>query len=61
MPVPMREIMAKYGGRRMIQDEMPPMNRSRMGWYMCTARLKTLRRCRRSSRLFRERKQLKEG
>ena len=35
------EIMAKYGGCMMMQEEMPPMNWPQMGRYMYTARLKT--------------------
>ena len=35
------EIMAKYGDRMMMQEEMPPMNWPQMGRYMYTARLKT--------------------
>ena len=35
------EIMAKYGGRMMMQEEMPPMNWPQMGRYMYTARLET--------------------
>ena len=35
------EIMAKYGSRMMMQEEMPPMNWPQMGRYMYTARLKT--------------------
>ena len=35
------EIMAKYGNRMMMQEEMPPMNWPQMGRYMYTARLKT--------------------
>ena len=33
------EIMAKYGDRMMMQEEMPPMNWPQMGRYMYTARL----------------------
>ena len=35
------EIMAQYGDRMMMQEEMPPMNWPQMGRYMYTARLKT--------------------
>ena len=35
------EIMAKYGDRMMMQEEMPPMNWPQMGRYMYTARLET--------------------
>ena len=35
------EIMAKYGDRMMMQEEMPPMNWPQMGRYMYTARLGT--------------------
>ena len=35
------EIMAEYGSRMMMQEEMPPMNWPQMGRYMYTARLKT--------------------
>lgn len=35
------EIMAAYGDRMMMQEEMPPMNWPQMGRYMYTARLKT--------------------
>ena len=35
------EIMAKYGNRMMMQEEMPPMNWPQMGRYMYTARLDT--------------------
>ncbi len=35
------EIMAKYGDRMMMQEEMPPMNWPQMGRYMYTARLRT--------------------
>ncbi len=35
------EIMAKYGGCMMMQEEMPPMNWPQMGRYMYTARLGT--------------------
>ncbi|MBR6705081.1 MAG: ATP-grasp domain-containing protein [Clostridia bacterium] len=35
------EIMEKYGGSMMMQEEMPPMNWPQMGRYMYTARLKT--------------------
>ena len=35
------EIMAKYGSRMMMQEEMPPMNWPQMGRYMYTAKLKT--------------------
>ena len=35
------EIMAKYGGRMKMQEEMPPMNWPQMGRYMYTARLET--------------------
>ena len=35
------EIMAKYGSRMMMQEEMPPMNWPQMGRYMYTARLET--------------------
>ena len=35
------EIMAMYGDRMMMQEEMPPMNWPQMGRYMYTARLKT--------------------
>jgi len=35
------EIMAKYGSRMMMQEEMPPMNWPQMGRYMYTARLQT--------------------
>ena len=33
------EIMAKYGDKMMMQEEMPPMNWPQMGRYMYTARL----------------------
>ena len=35
------EIMARYGDRMMMQEEMPPMNWPQMGRYMYTARLDT--------------------
>ena len=35
------EIMAKYGSRMMMQEEMPPMNWPQMGRHMYTARLET--------------------
>ena len=35
------EIMAAYGSRMMMQEEMPPMNWPQMGRYMYTARLET--------------------
>ena len=35
------EIMARYGDRMMMQEEMPLMNWPQMGRYMYTARLKT--------------------
>ena len=35
------EIMAVYGARMMMQEEMPPMNWPQMGRYMYTARLDT--------------------
>ena len=35
------EIMARYGDKMMMQEEMPPMNWPQMGRYMYTARLKT--------------------
>ena len=35
------EIMAKYGSRMMMQEEMPPMNWPQMGRYMYTAWLET--------------------
>ncbi len=35
------EIMAQYGNRMMMQEEMPPMNWPQMGRYMYTARLET--------------------
>ena len=35
------EIMAKYGDRMMMQEEMPPVNWPQMGRYMYTARLET--------------------
>ena len=35
------EIMAKYGDRMMMQEEMPQMNWPQMGRYMYTARLET--------------------
>ena len=35
------EIMAAYGNRMMMQEEMPPMNWPQMGRYMYTARLET--------------------
>ena len=35
------EIMARYGDRMMMQEEMPPMNWPQMGRYMYTARLET--------------------
>ena len=35
------EIMARYGGQMMMQEEMPPMNWPQMGRYMYTARLET--------------------
>ncbi len=35
------EIMAAYGSRMMMQEEMPPMNWPQMGRYMYTARLDT--------------------
>ena len=35
------EIMARYGSRMMMQEEMPPMNWPQMGRYMYTARLET--------------------
>ena len=36
-----KEIMARYGGEMVMQEEMPPMNWPQMGRYMYTARLKT--------------------
>ena len=36
------EIMARYGGDMVMQEEMPPMNWPQMGRYMYTARLRTL-------------------
>ena len=35
------DIMARYGGDMMMQEEMPPMNWPQMGRYMYTARLRT--------------------
>ena len=35
------EIMARYGGNMMMQEEMPPMNWPQMGRYMYTARFKS--------------------
>ena len=35
------EIMAAYGNKMMMQEEMPPMNWPQMGRYMYTARLDT--------------------
>ena len=35
------EIMAKYGSKMKMQEEMPPMNWPQMGRYMYTARLET--------------------
>ena len=35
------EIMAAYGNKMMMQEEMPPMNWPQMGRYMYTARLET--------------------
>ena len=35
------EIMANYGDRMMMQEEMPPMNWPQMGRYMYTVRLRT--------------------
>ena len=35
------EIMARYGGDLVMQEEMPPMNWPQMGRYMYTARLKS--------------------
>jgi hypothetical protein len=35
------EIMARYGDRMMMQEEMPPMNWPQMGRYMYTARMET--------------------
>ncbi len=34
------EIMARYGGNMVMQEEMPPMNWPQMGRYMYTAKLK---------------------
>ena len=36
-----QEIMARYGGNMVMQEEMPPMNWPQMGRYMYTAKLKT--------------------
>ncbi len=36
------EIMARYGGAILMQEEMPPVNWPSMGRYMYTARLRTL-------------------
>ncbi len=36
------EIMAVYGGKMVMQEEMPPMNWPQMGRYMYTARLDSL-------------------
>ena len=36
------EIMARYGGSIVMQEEMPPVNWPQMGRFMYTARLKTL-------------------
>ena len=36
-----QEIMARYGGDMVMQEEMPPMNWPQMGRYMYTAKLKT--------------------
>ena len=36
------QIMEKYGGQMVMQEEMPPMNWPQMGRYMYTARLKTM-------------------
>ena len=35
------EIMSRYGGVMMMQEEMPPMNWPQMGRYMYTARLES--------------------
>ena len=35
------EIMARYGGNMVMQEEMPPMNWPQMGRYMYTAKLKS--------------------
>ena len=35
------EIMARYGGDLVMQEEMPPMNWPQMGRYMYTAKLKS--------------------
>ena len=35
------EIMARYGDKMMMQEEMPPMNWPQMGRYMYTVRLET--------------------
>ena len=35
------EIMARYGGAMVMQEEMPPMNWPQMGRYMYTAKLRT--------------------
>jgi hypothetical protein len=35
------EIMARYGGDMVMQEEMPPMNWPQMGRYMYTAKLKS--------------------
>ncbi len=35
------EIMARYGGDMVMQEEMPPMNWPQMGRYMYTAKLRT--------------------
>ena len=35
------EIMARYGGNMMMQEEMPPMNWPQMGRYMYTAKFKS--------------------
>ena len=40
------EIMARYGSRMMMQEEMPPMNWPQMGRYMYTARLETFEEAR---------------
>ncbi len=36
-----QEIMARYGGNMVMQEEMPPMNWPQMGRYMYTAKLRT--------------------
>lgn len=35
------DIMARYGGNMVMQEEMPPMNWPQMGRYMYTAKLRT--------------------